>query len=166
MADMARIVRPGEPDRTSICVETRQGTPIDNQQEWGDLPAWYQKEARDLEKKFPPPGAEHGSVASSVYNCHGLTFASKRTRIFDPNDIERMIDEDDYGKVDPSNVRPGDIAIYYSGGDAEHSGIVIEVPADLPKRILSKWGIGKEVSHWVSRCPYDSSTVKYFRVKR
>ena len=147
-------------------METRRRTRIDNQQEWGDLPAWYLQQVRDWKNRHKPPGAIHGSVVSSVYNCHGLTFASRRTVIDKPNDIERIIQDDDYGEVDHSDVKPGDIAVYYSGGDAEHSGIVIEISDDRPIKILSKWGVGQEVRHWVHVCPYDSSAVQYYRVTR
>lgn len=162
---MAKILLPGEMKRTSIIVQTRRGNTVDNLQMWSLTP-FYLSQVRDWERRFPPPTANHGPVASPVYNCHGLTFASRRTAISDPADIARILGEDDYDEVaDLAQVRPGDIAVYYSESDAEHSGIVIENDGKIPK-VLSKWGLGKEVIHWLHQCPYDHSSVKYYRVVR
>lgn len=161
---MARIIQsPGQPNRRSIKVETRQGTAIDNQQDWDELTPFYLKQVKDWENKHKPPEAIHGSFASPVYNCHGLTFASRRTCIFD---IACIIKDDDYCEVEPSKVRLGDIVVYYSGGDAEHSGIVIEISKDGYKKILSKWGRGKEVIHWIHVGPYEYDIIRYYRVNR
>ena len=63
----------------------------------------------------------------------------------------------------PRDVLPGDVVVYFTGGDAEHSGIVVGL--DLVPLILSKWGPAHEVIHRVNECPYDATEISYFRVK-
>src|SRR2546430_14604689 len=77
------------------------------------------------------------------YNCHGLTFASRRTCVLDENEISRILQEDGYEPVGREAVLPGDIAVYYSnnGSSIDHSGIVVsapEGPGGVPM-ICSKW---------------------------
>jgi cell wall-associated NlpC family hydrolase len=87
-----------------------------------------------------------------VYNCHGLTFAARRTGI-DPDafDFQRLLEEDCYELVDQErNALPGDVVLYYdSSGKLQHSGMVIAGPENgfgFP-RVLSKWGRWGEVIH-------------------
>jgi cell wall-associated NlpC family hydrolase len=83
------------------------------------------------------------------YNCHGFTFASRRTRVWDTSYIQRILDDDDYSRVETNDVKPGDIVIYYGDdGDPTHSGIVVnnDPPLHVPI-IVSKWGNGPEVIH-------------------
>lgn len=116
-------------------------------------------------KKFPnelhrPVGPSH------KYNCHGLTFASRRTEVENPQDILKILEDDDYRKVSPDTVLPGDIVIYYGPeGDVIHSGIVtqIEQPLKVPV-VLSKWSNIHEVVHRVGNCPYEAQNVIYYRI--
>lgn len=111
------------------------------------------------------PRCQHRPVGPSrKYNCHGLTFASRRTWIWDPAEIKKIVLDDDYENIPPSEVLAGDTVIYYSEGDAEHSGLVISVD-ELGPKILSKWGAAHEVIHRVRECPYDGSIVSYYRIK-
>jgi hypothetical protein len=111
---------------------------------------------------------------SPVYNCHGLTFASRRTRIPDAVSIQTILADDDYEKVDRADVRVGDVILYVSSdddGDIEHSGVVVEVlrPAgfNVPApRVWSKWGGAAEVVHIYNDCPYSATNVQFYRVVR
>lgn len=121
--------------------------------------------ADDFVKRFPRE--LHRPVAPSrKYNCHGLTFASRRTWIHSPKEIAKILADDDYTPVvPPAQVLPGDIAIYYSAeGDAEHSAIVLAIESFGVPKVLSKWGPGREVVHMLASCPYDASNVKYYRI--
>jgi hypothetical protein len=102
---------------------------------------------------------------SRKYNCHGLSFASRRTWIFESQEIAKIIRDDEYQEVHYNEVEPGDIAVYYVDGDAEHSGIVVSVDELKVPTILSKWGPCHEVVHKVARCPYRADNVKYYRIK-
>ncbi len=115
--------------------------------------------------------AIHRPVGPSArYNCHGLTFASRRTCIEIASEVQKIINDDDYTEIDIKNVLPGDIAIYYNSNppvtDIEHSGIVVSlVKTDIlnKPKILSKWGGAHEVIHFPEDCPYNCSNVRYFR---
>jgi len=111
------------------------------------------------------PSAKHRPVKPSrIYNCHGLTFASRRTFIWLSEEITKILDDDGYEKVDRQYVLAGDIVVYYATtGDAEHSGVVVEVDQFGPK-ILSKWGQSHEVVHREGDCPYNVPDVRFYRI--
>ncbi|HEY0982375.1 hypothetical protein [Schlesneria sp.] len=168
---MGRILLPGgNASEVKISLETRKGNSIDNGQaheltylDWfaaGNLPSKY-------------PNAKFVNQPCPIYNCHGLTFASRRTQIT-PDKIQftKILDEDDYARIDKQDARTGDIILYLESGDysIEHSGIVIAVTQmemstmNIPV-IWSKWGKSHEVVHNYYDCPYDSTNVEFFRLK-
>lgn len=107
--------------------------------------------------------------ATALYNCHGLTFASRRTQIDDPAAIRLILDDDNYEEVSKKDVLPGDIILYCSpNGDIEHSGIVVGAPTDRLEqpRIVSKWGIGPEFVHSATMVngEYDLTNIRYYRM--
>jgi hypothetical protein len=124
-------------------------------------------EASDLKKKFL--GAIHRPTAVSyTYNCHGLTFGSRRTQIVDPAEVRKILTEDGYQKIGADEVLAGDIVVYIGEeGDIEHSGVVVEIDRTMliaiPK-VLSKWGVAHEVVHRLSDCPYVATNIEYYRV--
>lgn len=99
----------------------------------------------------------------NTYNCHGLTFGSRRTWIGGVDDIENILVEDDYKIVPFAEVMAGDIAIYRKDGAIDHSGIVVSKES-LTVMVLSKWGNLHEVVHPVLDCPYNDCQVSYYRV--
>ena len=112
-------------------------------------------------------GAIHRPVGPcETYNCHGLTFAARRTRIWQSAEITKILKDDDYEEVRRDGVLAGDIAVYYEArtGDAEHSGVVVSNELVHGPRILSKWGSAHEVVHYLGQCPFDASNVKFYRV--
>jgi hypothetical protein len=117
----------------------------------------------DLQRKFHM--CTHRPVnPSRKYNCHGLTFGSRRTWIEAP-EIAKILKDDEYDVVDLKFVLPGDIAIYYSAnGEAEHSGLVTSVSDLGVPIILSKWGACHEVVHQVPHSEYDAANVVYYRI--
>jgi hypothetical protein len=87
--------------------------------------------------------------ATSAYNCHGLSFANRRTRIPDAEALT-VIFQDEYMRIERERVLPGDIAVYRDGTDISHTGVVIEAPSQNALRvakIVSKWGHGPEYIH-------------------
>jgi hypothetical protein len=103
---------------------------------------------------------------SAAYNCHGLTFASRRTCIHDPQEVRRILNDDGYEKVLDKEVTLGDVILYVSRGDIEHSGVVIRTD-NLTRWVLSKWGVeGPEAVHLANYCPYDWDAFEYYRVVR
>ncbi len=170
MSTPPAILIPGQAVRRTIPLSTRRGTAIDNAQSF-EVTLMERAADRDFRQRHPM--ACFGDTLSPCYNCHGFTFASRRTRISDSQDVQRILVEDDYEEVARDSVRPGDIVLYMSAdndGDVEHSGLVVELRESMGigrvPMILSKWGSGAEVVHTVSDCPYQLSNIRFFRVTR
>lgn len=115
------------------------------------------------------PRARRRRKPSGQYNCHGLTFANRRTGIYDRDSVVRILNEDGYRRIDPSEVRPGDLAVYHDGGQIDHTGIVLdlikganELADTFLPLVISKWGSASEYVHLANDCPYDFATVAYF----
>jgi hypothetical protein len=152
-------------------LDTRKHRHIGNKQDTGSLPESYLRDNDKFMGKYPL--ATFRTSPSGLYNCHGLTFASKRTRIPDNSEIVKIIDDDNYFEITVlSNVFPGDIIIYIdSDGERFHSGIVIDVCNNgglMGIRVLSKWGYGSEVCHPHTYCPYYemAAKIKFYRITR
>ena len=109
------------------------------------------------------------SAATPTYNCHGMTFASRRTCIYKSPVIYNILSDDEYVTIKKENVLEGDVIVYFSkDGDAEHSGIVIERPKESTygmAKIISKWGKAGEMIHYANVGPYDCSNIIYYRMK-
>lgn len=152
----------------TLALDSAQGEPIDNAQilEISDFEA---NQFRRIEEKWGN-AQEFRSPPTARYNCHGLTFAARRTGIYETETILQILEEDEYDEIKNQNkIMPGDIIIYYSEtGDIEHSGIIITPPLTeslgVPK-VCSKWGKYAELIHWANQCPYDFSRAKYYRIK-
>ena len=103
-----------------------------------------------------------------MYNCHGMTFASRRTGIYDDQSLFVILHEDNYIEVEAKQVLPGDVILYISpDGDVEHSGVVVsrsQPPLFIPD-VCSKWGKFAEIIHPANDCPYSFTRPKYYRVQ-
>ncbi len=150
----------------SIKLQTRLGSDIFN--ELGSPPSTFEiNQARRLEQKYP--NVTNRTQMIHEYNCHGMTFGSRRTWIFEYQDLRTILEEDGYEEIlDFSNVLPGDVIIYEaSDGDFIHSGIVLEPPKkenlNIPL-VLSKWGKFREIIHNANECEYPVERYRYFRV--
>ena len=150
--------------RSELALHTRCENQITNEINRESVRFGDALQVADLQKQYRT--AMHRPVQPSrKYNCHGLSFASRRTAIDQTREIKKIVEDDDYKEVSYSNVLPGDIAVYYSKeGDAEHSGIVVHVDELRVPIVLSKWGCCHEVVHRVSQCPYEARNVIYYRV--
>jgi hypothetical protein len=145
-----------------IRLDTRCENQIDNEIDRRPIRVGDEILSDDYRKDYP--GGRHRPTSSSrKYNCHGLTFASRRTWIAKALEVKKILEEDEYVLVNVQDVMPGDIVVYSQNGDAEHSGIVIA--SGFVPVILSKWGPAHEVIHKVNDCPYNSMEIKYYRVK-
>ena len=161
------IILPGRTPPTSktIQLDTAAGQPIDNEQyfeistfEVNQFPAYERWKDSRITRSGP----------TAKYNCHGMTFASRRTGIWATAEIQKILSDDQYGEVKPEDAIPGDVIIYFGvDGDAEHSGIVLTSPKDSQLRVpqvLSKWGKFSEFIHWANQSPYNFASVRYFRI--
>jgi hypothetical protein len=146
-----------------ICLQTSLGNHIDNYQV---------RRLSDFEKRefpnFEKYNVDFRSSPCPVYNCHGLSFAARRTNIDRASDIRKIISDDRYFRVDSKDVLPGDIVLYVDteSGDIPHSGVVVQVAKDLvsPIFVVSKWGKFKEAVHNVTNSPYLNCVHEYYRV--
>lgn len=157
-------------NEAQLVLETRRKTSIDHR--ITRRPPFAGVYDQDLENDRKHPNAKRRNVGPcNTYNCHGLTFGSRRAEVRFA-DVATVLEEDDYTEIDKADVLPGDIAVYFSTGqkgspigDIEHSGLVVASPTELGAiKIVSKWGYGDERVHFVADCPYDVQDVRYFRI--
>lgn len=153
--------------KNDIGLQTRKRNDIPNAQS-EEISAFEASQELRVTEKYKQ--VEYRTESIPIYNCHGMTFASRRTGIYDVEAISKILQDDNYQEIVSEHVLPGDVVLYYSlDGDVEHSGIVVIPPSKFSLRIpkvLSKWGKFREVIHWGNECPYDFSNHKYFRVIR
>jgi hypothetical protein len=134
-----------------IRLETSAATGIDNEQRT-DISVYDRNLAERFARKHP--WAKPRTTPSAMYNCHGMTFASPRTRITDVAGISRIVGDDKWIEIAPKEVLPGDIVVYYDyEGDANHSVVVVASENLLVPLTCSKWGSGPEFDHSLSDCP-------------
>ena len=149
----------------TIITQTKKGQDIANSQYFVNLSPWDLRQINLYKQKY---FAEFRSSPTSIYNCHGMVFASRRTGIDNIQEIHKILNDDEYSEILPTEVLPGDIILYFSEtGDMEHSGIVIskpEPPLYIPD-VFSKWGNAGEVIHPANRCPY-LFIVKYYKIAK
>lgn len=149
----------------AIRLDTSQGTPIPNDQATA-IP--HPLAAQRLVGRVAFPAVLRVSPHPR-YNCHGLTFASRRAAVLADTDVTLIIQEDGYRSIQTPDVLPGDVAIYFAhNGGIDHSAIVVSKPDDLTRVpfVCSKWGvIGPEVVHLATDTTprYDISDIRYYR---
>lgn len=150
---------------TKIDLRTRLNNPIDNLQPW----TYSKLEWSSLDEqpnRFEKLGASRTSEACPVYNCHGLTFACRRTQVDGAaSTIASILEDDGFKEIPGREARLGDIVVYYGGdGSVIHSGLVVDVGHMNVPKIWSKWGKGYEMLHPLGICPYDASNVRFYRI--
>ena len=153
-----------DPIERSIRLDTALGNPIQNSQIF-EISTFERNQFSSL-KKWNQTGTIR-TAPTPRYNCHGMTFASRRTGIAEREVIAQILHEDGYIEVPAAQALPGDVILYFAeDGDAEHSGIVATEPdkdLHVPK-VISKWGKYAEFIHWANQCPYNFSMARYFRI--
>lgn len=161
-------IRPGV--RYRINLATRLNVDIDNEINWEPVTLRDIRLFEDARRRHPNAVPRNTKV-TYTYNCHGLTFASRRTQVSVSNEVAQVLAMDDYLPVRLTDVAVGDIVIYRAQetGEIEHSGIVVDPGRggnliQIPL-ILSKWGSGKEMIHKSNDCPYVPATIEYYRIE-
>lgn len=158
----------GAVPHTSIVLQTRLRKEIDNLQPW-EYSGFEWKQLDVEPTKYEPLGAYRVNDICPVYNCHGLTFASRRTQVASETATIAMILEDDgFEEIPERDAKIGNVVVYYEdNGRPEHSGIVIgRQPAfDIPL-IWSKWGKGYEVVHPLGACLWGGMTKRFYRISK
>jgi len=148
----------------AIRLETSKRSGIDNVQ-GGEIAAFQSKWNARLPKQFPD--ARRRTEMSAIYNCHGLTFASRRTRVENTQGVQKILQDDHWLELtNPRDVLPGDVVVYFAEeGEANHSGTVIECDGPLfVPLVCSKWGNAGEFIHRVRYCPtIYGPVIKFYR---
>jgi hypothetical protein len=165
---MTTISNGRDTPNTKIVLQTRLGSDVDNLQGW-EMQHFEWEQVKTHLNRFKPPFVIFlGASASPVYNCHGLTFGSRRTAVKASNElINRILVEDGFEQVPQAKARQGDVVIYIDDeGEIQHSGIVVEVLQPGVTRVWSKWGRGLEAVHHFGTMPYDNVVTKYYRMCR
>lgn len=161
------ILAPNSPETRSLNLDTREGNPIQNTQSY-EISAWDKAQYSDLKKSYGNTVTER-SEPTAIFNCHGLTFASRRTCIYETSEVEKILRDDGYKEVPLEKVLPGDVIIYRSqDGDPEHSGIVVQSPQENQLKVplvVSKWGKYNELLHFANQSPYTYSNARYYRIQ-
>lgn len=143
-------------------LESRRREQIANLITWTPIHYGAHLQVADLEKVYG--AATHRPVSPTrKYNCHGLTFGSRRTWI-ETGEIRKILEQDEYAEVPRADVLPGDVVVYYVDGDPEHSGVVVSKGDMAGPLILSKWGFCHEIVHRIFDCPYDARNVVFYRI--
>ncbi len=150
-------------------LQTRLGRDILNIPE-KNVSEFVRNQFRLLDKKHLK--AQRKTQCLPFFNCHGLTFASRRTWIIDTEALFRILEDDGYVEIlDENNVAPGDVLIYYGeNGDITHSAVIVTAPREellkIP-RVISKWGAYSEVVHYANDCPYANDYLrrKFYRIQ-
>lgn len=136
-------------DRRSIPLATRTGQRIANVQgtSWPD--SVMRERTRTHVRTFPNNALRS---ASSIYNCVGMVFASRRTAI-DIGDVRWILEEDGYREIQRSDAQTGDVVLYIDrDGDPSHVGRVVTFSSEhlleiSALKILSQWGEDGEYLH-------------------
>ncbi len=152
--------------RSSISTATRRNRQIENEICWEPAIAGELLQVQDEMQKWKNCIHRADVGPCRTFNCHGLTFASRRTSIHDSSVIQMILDDDGYEQVDLKAVKAGDVATFRSEGNIDHSGIVVEVDDFKRPRILSKWAFLHEVIHFSFEGPYSDCNVTYHRIRR
>ncbi|MFH0989120.1 MAG: hypothetical protein V1799_03790 [bacterium] len=105
------------------------------------------------------PDAKPRSI-TSTYNCVGMIFSSRRTRI-DPKYLELIFTDDGYYRItDETQLKEGDLVIYRNQSTHEitHIAKIYHVKFNLEDAtrsfiVLSKWGDHGEYFHPIDILP-------------
>lgn len=155
-------------DRRSIVLETSKGTKIDNYQIFEISQFEKNQFARYSKNNYPL--AVFRNSPSPVYNCHGMSFASRRTNIDRSNDIRKILEDDQYHKIEKKYTIPGDLVLYISleDGDIVHSATIVSAEHAVNNIsrlvVVSKWGKFREVMHDLNNCPYKDFEKEFYRI--
>jgi hypothetical protein len=150
-----------------IVVQTRLGNAIDNVQPWQY--AAFEWNQLDVDReKFESLGASRVNGVCPIYNCHGLTFGSRRTQVdWSPATIAMIIRDDGFEEIADRDVKVGNVVIYYGeDGKPEHSGIVVGKHGEFNVPLIwSKWGKGHEWVHPLGACGWGGMTIRFYRIQ-
>jgi hypothetical protein len=145
-----------ERDPLSIQLATRDGSYIPNFR----TPELAPEIHRSAAEMFGRERAEAQLRSStSLYNCVGQMFASRRTWV-EIDYLQSILERDGYRRVNErKNLWIGDVVVYENReGEITHVGLVVEKRLDVKSGnhviyVLSKWGQNGEYFHQMDDVP-------------
>lgn len=138
-----------------IALETREGTPIRNVVAPEPGEQAHRKYAA-LRKKFGQRWINRKGACGG-YNCHGMVFATRRTAIYDDDQVRRVLKDDGYREISENEVRPGDIVLYRERSmGLLHAAVVLR--KQLGNGQLFAWFA---LSKWDDVCGEDEHNVRF-----
>lgn len=150
-----------------IAMETSRNKPIKNAQHTILCKQEVETELREG-KKY---NSEFQGEATKIYNCHGLTFACRRSGIFDDDAIQQILNDEYIEIKERDRVNVGDVVLYIHTTEKYflHSGIVVEAKKPEPLsmkqiKVISKTRAYKEIVHNVQEHPFVTCEFKFYRI--
>ncbi len=148
----------GSSDQMALKLETRKNRWIHNVMQPETPLMIMQVRIKEMQRQHE---SCHPVSASTIYNCHGLVFAARRTSIVDDEDVLMILKDDGYHKLpwDPHQWLPGDIVLYRDKDERiVHSGIIVKKLVSLGEdlveiQVLSAWGECGEYIHPLNEVP-------------
>src|SRR5437667_3629322 len=96
-----------------LLIDSIEGAHIHNVQNWVQFQPHQVAGYEARWRAQHPHIVERTAGCTDVYNCHGLAFAARRTKIYRTADVRQIFREDGYERIASINdVLPGDIVIY------------------------------------------------------
>ena len=84
----------------TLALETRKKNQIANTIDPGECVEGERLLIEQYKKQFHKATYRDFVGPCITYNCHGLTFASRRTCINTPSEVQKTLDEDGYKKIE------------------------------------------------------------------
>src|SRR5512138_3631341 len=109
MGQMSIIFSPGEAFRQSIALQTREKWNIPNSQSF-EISRWDKRQIEEDRQRYK--NVLFRTEEIPIYNCHGLTFASRRSCISETTAVQKIVKDDHYEPVALDDIQPGDIILY------------------------------------------------------
>ena len=99
----------------TLRMDSAAGSQIDNYQS-DEISPFETASLHSIESQYAR-WTEERNAPTPRYNCHGLTFASRRTAVDDPSAVQQILEEDGYAEVPRNERLPG---IPLKVGDSRH----------------------------------------------
>jgi len=145
-----------ERDPYAIPLATRDGTYIPNVRTTEQAPEFHQSAAEMFNHER---GNAHLRSSTSLYNCVGHVFASRRTWV-EIDHLALILQRDGYKRVsEQKELWIGDVIVYENADhEMTHVGVVVEKQPDVEHGgykiyVLSKWGQNGEYFHQLDDVP-------------
>jgi hypothetical protein len=85
-----------------------------------------------------------------------MALASRRTCVFEDEDIRQILVEDEYTKIPRNEARVGDFVVYtFDTNEVTHVAVITRQPLEDPDNmsVMSAWGQDGEYYHQVTDVP-------------